>query len=232
MAQGDFGPITAVAMDFACTRGAAYFHSDPWRGSWQGEGGGLLINQAIHSLDLALWLGGCTPRTVTARVGRHWLDCIEVEDWAEGIIRCERGPDCRFSARNHAEGGWHARIRIDCEQGHVLLGSDYSLAELTHPSQTLQAELRAMDSLRGDAIPLPGKACYGPYHALQYQDFISAITADRPPQVGFAEAAVANQVVLASYHSSACGGTPVELPLQAYRQPVLPLQERNCSIAG
>ncbi|MFW5830369.1 MAG: Gfo/Idh/MocA family protein [Planctomycetota bacterium] len=219
---GDFGRVRTISMDFACTRDADYYASAGWRGTWAGEGGGVLINQAIHTLDLALWLGGAAPQRVSAVVSREWLDCIDVEDTADAQVDCADGVACSLRVRNSADGGWAMRIAIDCSVGRIVLGPGYHLIECEHPNQALLAELHAVDAVRPKDIELPGKACYGSHHALQYQDLISAISAERAPLVDFTDAAVANQVVLACYHSSAVGG-PVDLPLREYRQPVLPL---------
>jgi UDP-N-acetyl-2-amino-2-deoxyglucuronate dehydrogenase len=222
LAQGDFGRIRDVTMSFTCSRDQAYYASADWRGSWQGEGGGVMINQAIHTLDLALWLSGQAPQAVQARVSREWLDCIEVEDQASGTIHCADGVDCHFQVSNSADGGWNSRIVITTSLGRMVIGPDYRLIEIEHPNQALLAELQATDAMRPADVQLPGKACYGPHHALQYQDFFSAIQAKRRPQVDFAQAAIVNQVVLACYHSTA-GETSVTLPLQDYRRPQLVL---------
>lgn len=68
-------------------RTQSYYNSADWRGTWDGEGGGVLLNQAPHSLDLFQWIGGM-PRRVIATVGTRWHK-IEVENHANVI--CEYG---------------------------------------------------------------------------------------------------------------------------------------------
>ncbi len=65
-------------------RTQAYYDSGSWRGTWEGEGGGVLMNQAPHSLDMFLWLGG-KPRRVHARASTRFHQ-IEVEDTVEALL--------------------------------------------------------------------------------------------------------------------------------------------------
>jgi predicted dehydrogenase len=85
---GKLGEVFRVQMTCsAWYRTQAYYESGAWRGTWDGEGGGVLINQAPHSLDLFQWIGGM-PRRVIATVGTRWHK-IEVENTANAI--CEYG---------------------------------------------------------------------------------------------------------------------------------------------
>jgi predicted dehydrogenase len=80
--EGSIG--TVVRIEATCsnwTRTQAYYNASPWRGTWKGEGGGVLMNQAPHTLDLFLWLGGM-PSSVFARVATR-IHEIEVENTAE-----------------------------------------------------------------------------------------------------------------------------------------------------
>ena len=87
---GEVGEVFRVQM--ICStwyRTQAYYDGGSWRGTWNGEGGGILLNQAPHSLDLFQWIGGM-PRRVLARVGtRHHR--IEVENTANAILEYEGG---------------------------------------------------------------------------------------------------------------------------------------------
>src|SRR5262249_61968818 len=71
-------------------RDAAYYQSDPWRGRWDGEGGGVLVNQSPHQLDILLWLMG-----PAAEVSGYWANVnhptVEVDDTALAAIRFKNG---------------------------------------------------------------------------------------------------------------------------------------------
>jgi predicted dehydrogenase len=82
---GEAGEVFRVSMICSCWyRTQAYYASGAWRGTWDGEGGGILLNQAPHSLDLFQWIGGM-PKRVTAIVGTR-LHHIEVENTANAIF--------------------------------------------------------------------------------------------------------------------------------------------------
>lgn len=86
-AIGDLYRCSLVATDWFRTQ--AYYGCSPWRGSWRGEGGGIVMNQAPHVLDLLEWFCG-HPVGVTSRVMTRWHD-IEVEDTAEALLTYANG---------------------------------------------------------------------------------------------------------------------------------------------
>jgi predicted dehydrogenase len=222
---GDFGAVAEARMDFRCTRDAGYYAAGAWRGTWAGEGGALLINQAIHTIDLVNWFCG-EPEAVSGRVARRRLGAeIECEDHAEFAVRYRGGAKAAFSAVNDGTSGWVTDIHVRCARGSFSLGKGcYALTALDHPSNVLKAELRAFDRLRDEVVKLEGaagKSEYGDFHALQIADALSAIQAKRAPRVTIADAAMSPLVVQAVYHSSAREGAEVLLPLVDYRHPVL-----------
>jgi predicted dehydrogenase len=220
---GDFGRIERITTTFACTRTAAYYASGPWRGKWAGEGGGLLINQAIHTLDTALGFLGL-PTSVAAEIARKRLTTVEVEDSAKLTVTGANGAVLDFSAENDQVTGWENRITVTASGGSFTLRTDEHLAELDHPSTALLTELWALEKLDLKGVSLPGKSCYGDQHAWQIQDCLSAIGAGRKPRVDFATAAIPNRVVLAAYHSAANRGAPValaDLDRVAFTRPTL-----------
>jgi len=224
---GDFGPLVGATMVFRCTRTAAYYASGPWRGRWDGEGGAVMINQAIHTLDLLNWFCG-TPLTVAGLVSQQHPGMIECEDHGQGTITYAdhagdsgQGAQARIVCSNDLSTDWYQRITLTCRDGAIALGDHHRLLEVTHPNQALGAELRTLDQIRLDGVRLPGKDCYGDHHALQIQDVLSAIRAGRAPFVSLADAAVTNQVVLGLYASSAQRGAPVALPARSFTRPDL-----------
>jgi predicted dehydrogenase len=225
LAGGDFGPVRSAAIRFRCKRTADYYASGPWRGRWDGEGGGLMINQAIHTLDLALWFcGGAT--TVAGTVARKRQATIEVEDRAEASFTCANGATVFLDAENDLQTDWGVKIEVRAADGGFILGDGYHLAALDHPSAALCSELHALDGVHLDGVAMAGKDCYGDHHALQLQDVLSAICARRAATVTVADGAATAAAVLGLYHSSAAGGVAVALadsvsPAFAFRRPNL-----------
>jgi UDP-N-acetyl-2-amino-2-deoxyglucuronate dehydrogenase len=224
---GDFGRLERIAVEFRCTRTSAYYASGPWRGRWLGEGGGLMINQAIHTLDSALGFLGA-PVSVAGTVSRTRVPDIEVEDGATFQVTNADGAVLSMVAENDLVTGWENRIVVTASGGSFTLGTDEHLIALDHPSTVLNTELWALEKLDLGAVQMPGKACYGDHHALQIQDCVSAVLAGRAPRIDFASAAVPNRVVLGLYQSAASGGATValsELDTHAFNRPSLPFRK-------
>jgi predicted dehydrogenase len=87
--DGRIGEIQRVNMIMGWYRSQAYYDSGGWRGTWGGEGGGVLLNQAPHGLDQLTWLAG-TPSRVTAQI-RTRLHDVEVEDEAFALLEYPNG---------------------------------------------------------------------------------------------------------------------------------------------
>lgn len=213
VADGAFGAIASLQVDFACTRDERYYASGAWRGKRLAEGGGVAINQGIHTIDLGLWLAGAVPQTVRGTVRRRRLACIEVEDLFEAEVACAGGLAATLRADNDGVTGWKQVLEVRGSRGAFRLGDGHRLLSVDHPNAALREELAAIDSASLDGKPLGGgKDVYGYHHALQMADVLEAVRVDRPPMVSFADAVVSNAVILAAYQSTTVGG-PVSVPL-------------------
>jgi predicted dehydrogenase len=87
--EGRLGPVYRTLLIDAHFRSQAYYDSASWRATWAGEGGGVLLNQAPHGMDIFTWLGGM-PSRVTARVATR-QHRIEVEDEASAMLEYPNG---------------------------------------------------------------------------------------------------------------------------------------------
>ncbi|MBQ7379108.1 MAG: Gfo/Idh/MocA family oxidoreductase [Clostridia bacterium] len=168
-------------------RDAAYYRSGDWRGKWDTEGGGVLINQALHTLDLVQWLVGM-PDVLRGTISCMTLaDEIEVEDTAV-ILAGEKDNGFTFYATN---GG-----ATDCP------------VEITVKADGEWIKLMPKDVLFGnrhehyeDAAQVLGKACYGSGHAALIADFYDCVAAGRHFAIDAKEAAKVVRLVLAAYRS-------------------------------
>ncbi len=107
--SGGLGRIRRTSMIEPNYRTQAYYGSGTWRATWKGEGGGVLINQAPHGIDLFCLLGGL-PRRVTAKV-RTYLHKIEVEDEATALLEYPNGAwGYYYTTTNEAPPGIHMEI--------------------------------------------------------------------------------------------------------------------------
>jgi predicted dehydrogenase len=103
-------------------RSQAYYQSSPWRATWKGEGGGLLINQCPHNLDLLYWFLGL-PARLTAHIGLGKYHAIEVEDEVTAFLTYPNGATGVFVA-NTGEAPGTNRLEIVGEKGTLVLEQD------------------------------------------------------------------------------------------------------------
>lgn len=120
IAQGAFGQIKGAWSHLAWYRPESYYKCD-WKGSWEKEGGGVVIDQAIHSIDLVRYMMGSEAKTIQGHIARRILTTIEVEDEADAAITFENGATYAFSACNYYVTNSPIRIEICGENGRALL---------------------------------------------------------------------------------------------------------------
>ncbi|MEK7413876.1 MAG: Gfo/Idh/MocA family oxidoreductase [Planctomycetota bacterium] len=215
-ASGTFGKITEANLHFRCLRDAAYYRSANWRGTWDGEGGGVLINQAIHGIDLMLSFAGDLHSVESATVGRR-LPYLEAEDHCQATLRLTNGAVARIDAANDHSVSWLMHISVRGTVGHFTVDASDRLLAINHPNAALVAELQALSQISFAPIP-SAKPCYGPLHGLQIHDAIEAIATGRQPYVRVATATMSSLAVLGIYHAAATG-KPASVPFTTYQQP-------------
>lgn len=119
--QNTYGCLKGIRGSVTWFRDAAYYNQDAWRGKWDTEGGGVLINQAIHTLDLIQWFGG-TIKSISGNYGTYGLKgIIEVEDTATVFFKFKSGAKgTLFATNNHATNS-PIELELVFEQGSLLL---------------------------------------------------------------------------------------------------------------
>ena len=118
--SGKLGEIHRIHMTAPWYRTQSYYDSSAWRGTWQGEGGGVLMNQAPHNLDQFLWIGG-QPKSVQA-IATTRLHTIEVENTVTAICDYGEGKTGTFYAST-TEAGMLETLEVVGDKG-ALLWSD------------------------------------------------------------------------------------------------------------
>jgi predicted dehydrogenase len=116
--SGEMGPIRRCEMVETFWRSDAYYRSRPWRATWRGEGGGVLLNQAPHTLDRYSWLFG-RPESVTGFCDTA-LHPIEVEDTASAVFRHPGGMHGYLHV-NTNDNPAISRTVIACDRGQITI---------------------------------------------------------------------------------------------------------------
>jgi len=187
------------------------YYQDSWHGSLALDGGGALMNQGIHAIDLLQWLAGM-PVEVSAFKTRRLHVGIEAEDTAVAVVRFPDGALGSVEGSTAAYPGFKRRIEICGEKGSAVLEDDHLIRwEFREPAegdaQTAAAGSRGEEMQSGAGAP--DKISYHG-HLLQLQDLIDSIRENRPPFVDGRESRNAVALIRAIY-ASAESGAPVSL---------------------
>lgn len=189
--SGQLGAFKSIRASVIWHRSEAYYSESKWRGQQKYEGGGLLINQAIHTLDLMDYLGG-GAHSVRGHVANHSHPNIEVEDTAMATMDFGGGALGTFYGSNCYGDNTNVEIEVLFEKGRLRL-LDQSVF-LTRDGHTKK--------VADDLIKEGEKSYWGVSHKQCIKDIYEAILDKRPPLVTLEEAIRATKIVLAIYESS------------------------------
>lgn len=171
----------------AWSRGDDYYNSAEWRGTQELEGGGVLINQALHTLDLVQWLCGEPEEVVAGKDNLTLRSVIEVEDSI--TARFYGNVPFSFFATNAAPFNNAVQINIRLSSGEKLI---------VLPDMLL---VNGEVTLRRGQTKILGKACYGNGHEALIDDFYTCIESGKPFSINGAEGAKVIKLILAAYAS-------------------------------
>jgi UDP-N-acetyl-2-amino-2-deoxyglucuronate dehydrogenase len=175
------------------------YYANPWRGTWQFDGGGALINQSIHYIDLLISVLG-DVQSVSAKCRTRLHQQIEVEDVGVANLEFVNGTIGTIEGTTAAYPGLYAELAIFGEKGTVIIRNDqllfYRLQNGALPSFDVLLQPEKANALHLDATISDAS------HRRQYQDFIAAIQEDRKPLVSGEDALSSLKVIKAIYQAS------------------------------
>jgi predicted dehydrogenase len=210
---GDIRRVHWIVTDWF--RSQAYYQSSPWRATWKGEGGGLLINQCPHNLDLWQWFVGL-PGRVTAHIALGKYHPIEVEDEVNAFLEYPSGATGVFSASTGEAPGTN-RLEIAGEKGKLVLEQGkltfFENALETSVFSRTTPDLFARPPYQVRDIAVHGE---GEGHAGVLKNFRDAIV-DGVPLLAPAEEALASLELGNAMLLSGLLQRPVDVPLDAAR---------------
>lgn len=205
IASGRLGNLTSGLAESALYRPQEYYDSGDWRGTLAIDGGGALMNQGIHALDLLIWMLG-EPTEVSAQTASIAHERIEVEDVAAATVRFRNGAIGVMLASTAAKPGLPVRIAVHGDRGTAVMVED-ELAVFEADPDSGAGE----PSTNSPALEPPTLADWSDIdraHRAQYADFVEAVRTGRAPAVTTEDGRTALAVVLAVYES-ARRGAPV-----------------------
>jgi predicted dehydrogenase len=211
---GELGPLRRIQWTVTdWFRSDAYYASGGWRATWKGEGGGLLVNQCVHNLDMWQWLFGM-PKTVRGWCGLGKYHPIEVEDEATAFFEYPGGLTGLFVASTGEAPGVN-RLEVAGDRGRLAVEK----GTITFVRNEVSAEAFCRSSTSCYAVPDSWEVSIpagrqGADHAKVIANFADAILDGRPLVAPAAEGL--NQVELSnSILLSSLAGRAIELPMDA-----------------
>lgn len=194
--SGKFGKVTGTNARVVWSKDGEYYKSGKWRGKWATEGGGVLINQAIHTLDLQLWIVGMPVKLKGTAFTSVLEDCIEVEDTSVAVMGYD-DPDIRgnFYATNAAADYSPVCLEIYCENGRLTLCEDLVVTDKNGNTESYSD----IDISTGD------KAYWGTGHKYYIDDFYECTRSQKKPTVGIDAGINTLKVIHGIYRSAKSG---------------------------
>lgn len=206
--SGELGQLLWVSANTFWHRTDEYYRSGDWRGTWAHEGGGVLINQAIHAIDLLLWLAG-VPSRVTAQI-RTLNHQIEVEDCALASLQYKNGQLGLIQATSFSIPGYPERLEFYGTQGSAIYHKGQGRLEW-HFRDAYKDHTDSSEGSSGAARPMD---ILPTAHIAQFKDFVQAINGNRAPSITGQDGRLSIELVEAIYRSSRKNAS-IELPLQS-----------------
>jgi UDP-N-acetyl-2-amino-2-deoxyglucuronate dehydrogenase len=211
--QNRFGRLTMGDAYVKWYRTQQYYDSGQWRGTWQLDGGGALMNQAVHSVDLLIWLMGPVVE-ITAHTATLAHERIAVEDVAVATLKYASGALGVIEATTAAFPGYLKRIELHGSAGSAALEEEdlvrWDFAKPKGRDAAIKEQMARSRSTGGGASDPAAIGHHG--HAKQLGDVVDAIRKDRAPSIDGQEGRKPVEVILAIYKSAETGRA-VKLPL-------------------
>ncbi|MEU7906500.1 Gfo/Idh/MocA family oxidoreductase [Actinoplanes sp. NPDC049118] len=208
--RGELGRITSGIASIDWWRGQSYYDSGSWRGTWDLDGGGALMNQGVHTVDLLVAALG-RPVEVFAYTGTLAHERIEVEDVAVGVVRFDSGALGVLHATTAAYPGLSARVQVHGDRGSAVIDND-RLAFLHATAPGSDPEELPTGTTYTRAVPTAGSdpGLLSDAHRLQYLNFLGALDGTERLRVDL-ETNRRSVAVITGAYESARTGRPVTL---------------------
>lgn len=224
MDEGKIGKTVMGTVNMLGWRDEAYYQSDEWRGKWEEEGGGVMVNQAPHQMDLFCWLMGPIDE-----VYGHWANLnhpyIEVEDTALAIVKFKSGAIGNIVMSNSQKPGIFGKIQIHGKNGSsvgvqteggamFIAGMAPILEPPVNDLWTIPGEEHLLEEFTSEDNALFEKVDPSVYFIrLQIEEYLDALEHNREPLVNGEEARKTVELFTAIYRSTR-DNKPIRFPLK------------------
>lgn len=222
--NGKIGKPVFGTVNMLGWRDKKYYDSDSWRGTWSGEGGGVLVNQAPHQIDLLQWFMGSEIDEIYGVAKNLNHPYIEVEDTALAIIKFKNGSLGNIVVSNSQKPGLFGKVHIHGENGSsVGVQTDGGAMFIAGMSKVTEAAVNDIWTIPGEENLLSNwieedKTFFNEidateyFHFLQIKDFIDAINENRKPLITVEEGKRTVEIFNAIYLST-LKNKPIKFPI-------------------
>ena len=195
--SGRLGAIKGVRAIVTWRRTDDYYRESDWKGTWDKEGGGVLIDQAIHTIDLMQWFTG-EIQSITASYDNIAHSYIKVDDVAHAYIRFRNGAEGCLYANCFYSHDAPIYLELACEKG---------IASILGDTATIRIGNSSLKVEQSSDTDVSGKSYWGYSHLRQIDDFYDGVLNGRKPFIDGEAGKTAMDMVLAMYESSRSGQT-------------------------
>lgn len=191
--SGKLGKILSASSILTWTRPDSYYAESDWKGTWDKEGGGVVIDQAIHSIDLVNWIVDSEVESVSVSMANRGHSIVKVEDSAEGLITYRNGVKYGFYCMNNYACDEPIQIKLYCEKGKATFGYDDAVIEY------LDGTKEEVHSRANAEIYDGGKDYWGFQHIRQIEQFYQACLDGVQPQISGEEGLKTHRLIMEIY---------------------------------
>jgi predicted dehydrogenase len=211
---GRFGRLTFGMAYGPWWRDQAYYDTGGWKGTWKLDGGGAMMNQGIHTIDMLQYLMG-PVKNVSARTATLAHANVEVEDTAAVSLEFANGALGAIACTTSMWPGHFRIIEVAGDAGTAAMSEDnfifWQFKDETDEDNKIRDELLKFPAVSaGASDPSAGLTC--DLHRENFASFLASLDAKQPPPISGREARKAVEIILAAY-KSAREGCVVSLPL-------------------
>lgn len=188
--SGKLGKVISARSTLTWFRPDDYYEDSDWKGTWDKEGGGVVIDQAIHSIDLVRWLIDSDVESVSCNMANRGHSSVIVEDTAEGFITFKNGAKYGFWCMNNYACDEPIEIKLFCEHGKVTF--NYTDALISYSDGTSEEAHKALQKTKG-------KEYWGNSHSRQISNFYRACSGLEALEIDGSEALKTHRLICELY---------------------------------
>ena len=191
--SGRLGRIISARSTLTWSRPDDYYDSSDWKGTWDKEGGGVVIDQAIHSVDLVRWIVDSDVESISCSMANRGHKAVVVEDSAEGLVTFKNGVKYGFYCMNNYGCDEPIEIRLFCEKGKVVFS--YDEAVITYSDGTVETAHQDENKLSYKG----GKDYWGIHHVKQIRQYYDALLGRAELEISGEEALKTHELIMNIY---------------------------------